>query len=132
MVDLKSEVQANIWHHIRVIAFAILAFYPSSLPLMTTPFNNLNFSLRQSVRRIRSFSGPYLPAFRLNTGKYGPEKLRIRILFAKCSTCRIFFECQSISYNIKFFPSAFHCTHFALNDYWKVWNSFLNINTGSS
>ena len=31
--------------------------------------------------RIRSFSVPYFPAFVLNTGKYGPEKLRIRTLF---------------------------------------------------
>ena len=45
--------------------------------------------------RIQSFSGPYFPAFGLNTeratpyffvfspnaGKYGPEKLRIRTLF---------------------------------------------------
>ena len=25
--------------------------------------------------RIRSFSSPYFPAFELNTGKYGPEKI---------------------------------------------------------
>ena len=44
---------------------------------------------------IPSFSGPYFPAFGLNTeylsafspnaGKYGPEKLRIRILFTQTS-----------------------------------------------
>ena len=38
---------------------------------------------------IRNFSGPYFPAFGLNTerpnaGKYGPEKLRIRTLFTQC------------------------------------------------
>ena len=42
--------------------------------------------------RIRSFSGPYFPAFGLNTdisafspnaGKYGPEKLRVRKLFTE-------------------------------------------------
>ena len=39
--------------------------------------------------RIRSSSGPYFPAFGLNTerysvaGKYGPEKLRIRTLFTQ-------------------------------------------------
>ena len=27
---------------------------------------------------MRSFSGPYFPAFGLNTERYGPEKLRIR------------------------------------------------------
>ena len=41
---------------------------------------------------IRSFSGPYFSAFRLNTerygeitnaGKYGPEKLQIRTLFTQ-------------------------------------------------
>ena len=46
--------------------------------------------------RIRSFSGPYFPAFGLNTpylsvfspntGKYRPEKLRIRTLFTQCQT----------------------------------------------
>ena len=41
--------------------------------------------------RIRSFSAPYVPAFGLylsvfspNAGKYGPEKLRIRIFFMQC------------------------------------------------
>ena len=35
---------------------------------------------------IRSFSGPHFPAtvFSQNAGKYGPEKLRIRILFTQC------------------------------------------------
>ena len=40
--------------------------------------------------RIRSFSGPYFPAFGLNfpvfspnAGKYGPGKLRIRTLFTQ-------------------------------------------------
>ena len=30
--------------------------------------------------RIRSFFGPYFPAFSPNVGKYGPEKLRMRTL----------------------------------------------------
>ena len=34
--------------------------------------------------RIRSFSGLYFPA---NTGKYGPEKLRIRTLFVQWYYC---------------------------------------------
>ena len=47
--------------------------------------------------RIRSFSGPYFPAFRLNTerhglsfriqsecGKYGPEKRQLRTPFTQC------------------------------------------------
>ena len=47
--------------------------------------------------RIRSFSGTYFPAFRLNTeryglpfgiqsecGKYGPEKLQLRTPFTQC------------------------------------------------
>ena len=29
---------------------------------------------------IQSFPGPYFPTFELNTGKHGPEKLRIRTL----------------------------------------------------
>ena len=33
---------------------------------------------------IRCFSGPYFPAFRVNAGKCGPEKLRIRTLFTQC------------------------------------------------
>ena len=32
---------------------------------------------------IRSFPGPYFPVYGLNTGKYGPEKLRIRTLFTQ-------------------------------------------------
>ena len=35
--------------------------------------------------RIRSYSGLYFPTFELNTGKYGPEKLRIRTLFTQCN-----------------------------------------------
>ena len=46
--------------------------------------------------RIRSLSGPYFPAFRLNTerqyhsvfspnaGRYGPEKLQIQAIFTQC------------------------------------------------
>ena len=34
--------------------------------------------------RIWSFSGLYFPAFGLNTGKYGPEKLWTRTLFKQC------------------------------------------------
>ena len=43
----------------------------------TTRLVTANMHLVRSVR-IRRFSGPYFPAFGLNTGKYGPEKLRIR------------------------------------------------------
>ena len=32
------------------------------------------------------FSGPYFPVFGLNTGKYGPEKLRIWTLFTQWET----------------------------------------------
>ena len=32
------------------------------------------FSLREKVSKYGVFSGLYFPAFRLNTGKYGPEK----------------------------------------------------------
>ena len=44
------------------------------------------------IVRIRSFSGPYFPAFRIlispcnrNAGKYGPEKLQIRTLSSRFS-----------------------------------------------
>ena len=43
--------------------------------------NQLNEHCLKSVR-ICSFSGPYFPVFSPNAGKYGPEKLRIRILHA--------------------------------------------------
>ena len=33
---------------------------------------------------IRSFSGPYFSVFGLNTGKYGPEKLRIWTILTQC------------------------------------------------
>ena len=41
--------------------------------------------------RIRSFCGPYFPAFRLSAGKYGPGKLRKWTLFMQgvCSTLRL-------------------------------------------
>ena len=72
--------------------------------------------------RIRSFSGPYFPAFRLNTerypylsvfslnaGKYGPQKLRIQTFFTQwCSenvfhhlTITILNKCKSL-----IFPSV--------------------------
>ena len=33
--------------------------------------------------RIPSFSSPYFPAFGLNAGKYGPEKIIIRTIFTQ-------------------------------------------------
>ena len=35
---------------------------------------------------IRRFSGPYFPAFELNTGKYGPQKLGMQTLFTQCTS----------------------------------------------
>ena len=57
--------------------------------------------------RIRSFSGPYFPAFGLNTylsvfslnaGKYVPQKLLIRTLFTQClfSITKIYFGLRSL------------------------------------
>ena len=48
--------------------------------------NSLSFSLYTHTHctksvHIWSFSGPYIPAFALNEGKYGPVKLRIQTLF---------------------------------------------------
>ena len=48
--------------------------------------NSLSFSLYTHTHcakcvRIWSFSGPYIPAFALNEGKYRPVKLRIQTLF---------------------------------------------------
>ena len=34
---------------------------------------------------IQSYSGPYFPAFGLNTKKYGPERLRIWTCFTHCA-----------------------------------------------
>ena len=61
--------------------------------------------------RIRSFSAPYFPAFRLNTeryeisvfspnaGKYGPEKLRIPTLFTQWKNIvRILFRGCNVSW----------------------------------
>ena len=36
------------------------------------------------VSKYGVFSGPYFLVFELNTGKYGPEKLRIWTLFTQC------------------------------------------------
>ena len=38
---------------------------------------------------IRSCSGPYFPAFGLNTGKYGLEQLRIRTPLTQCQLPRL-------------------------------------------
>ena len=38
-------------------------------------------SLREKCPNTEFFSGPYFPVFGLNTGKYGPEKLRFWTLF---------------------------------------------------
>ena len=43
----------------------------------TALLNNVQETHCVKSYHIRSFSGPYLPAFGLNAGKYGPEKLRI-------------------------------------------------------
>ena len=74
-------------------------FPPNGLPFICIPLPNFLFSeikIRVKSVLIRSFSGPYFAALELNTeryspylsvvspyaGKYGPEKLQIRTLFA--------------------------------------------------
>ena len=42
--------------------------------------------------QMQSFSGPYFPAFELNSGKYGPEKLHIWTLFAQCKYSDLDYE----------------------------------------
>ena len=46
--------------------------------------NELKEAFTVKSVRIRSFSGLYLSVLSQNAGKYGPEKLRIRILFTQC------------------------------------------------
>ena len=50
--------------------------------------------------QIRSFSGPHFPAFGLNTGKYGPEKLRILTLFIQWRLIQYGYERHLISNKI--------------------------------
>ena len=62
--------------------------------LIKSSVSHLTITSTEKSARIRSYSGPYFPAFGLNTkrygvslriqsewGKYTPEKLRIRTLF---------------------------------------------------
>ena len=60
---------------------------------------NLSHCLK-SVR-IRSFYGLYFPAFGLNLGKYGPEKLRIRTLFTQCQAVNIYMAINYFRKNIQ-------------------------------
>ena len=72
----------KIWktnHHLQHLA--IFSYLPwtqivSPIRRMSKKFNQPYFSLRESVH-IQSFSGPYFPAFGLNTGKHGVS-LRIQ------------------------------------------------------
>ena len=51
----------------------------------------LNFGLKKI-----EFFNPYFPVFGLNMGKYGPEKLRILILFTQCVCLKsVIFDHQS-------------------------------------
>ena len=47
-----------------------------------TAYFNAQIHYVKSVQ-MRSFLGPFFPGFGLNTGIYGPEKLRIWTLFAQ-------------------------------------------------
>ena len=54
--------------------------------VLQAPSSNITvFHWVKSIR-IWSFPGPYFPAFGLNTGKYGPEKLRKWTLFCPLFT----------------------------------------------
>ena len=46
---------------------------------------------------MRSFSGPYFPVFRMNTGKNEPEKLRIWSFLAQCVRERLHLEITSLN-----------------------------------
>ena len=68
----------------------------------------INFHCVNSVQ-ILSFCGPYFPVFGLNTGKYGPEKLRIWILLTQCweqgnliKTCQFLVMFRSAIFEYKF------------------------------
>ena len=54
----------------------------SNLLVFFKALTNLDNRCVKSVH-IWSFSGPYLPTFELNMGKYEPEKLQIRTLFTQ-------------------------------------------------
>ena len=54
---------------------------------------------------IRSFSSPYLPVFSPNEGKYGPEKLLIRILFTQWISSQISFQ-ANVFYTIRDFQGV--------------------------
>ena len=55
--------------------------------------------------RIRSFSGPYFPAFVFgqNLGKHRPEKLQIRTLFTQCTLKYVPYD------EARFLALGYHC-----------------------
>ena len=79
---------------VNVKHFLFTSVYSAAICLLT-PHTNVNILSCSSILLVypmvistyclksflsRSFSGPHFPAFGLNTGKYIPEKLRIRTL----------------------------------------------------
>ena len=73
--------------------------------------NNVFASEKHCVKsvHIRSFFGPYFPAFGLNTGKYGPEKLRIRTLFTQWNEGASLQDCLYKSMQLTPFSSLNFC-----------------------
>ena len=59
---------------------AIYSIQKSSKRPVNSNSNSI-FKLCVKSVQVRNFSGPYFLAFRLDTEKYGPENLRIRIPF---------------------------------------------------
>ena len=90
--------------------------------------------------RIGSYSGPYFPAFGLNlsvfspnTGKYGPEKLQIRILFTQCRlVSHLSLEMWKVQIILQslIFRSCLHCfqNNFIDTGTWTILNG-KDVNT---
>ena len=91
-----------------------LFLFPLIIGLVYNLASQYSFTLHESVR-VWSFSGPYFPAFGLNTEKYGvslpiqfkcgkirTRKLRIRTLFTQCYVDRYHLE-----YSCRYFGNTF-------------------------
>ena len=86
------------------------------------------------------FSGPYFPAFSPNAEKYGPEKLRIRILFTQCNFIQYYTQMKRLQqmHNSKRFSSktqclqvGYHClsSYFILPYKQRLWLSVISMSS---
>ena len=73
---MENASKAYLTYSVRTELFNIMVYKNTSVYF---PVNLIKLQVSKYV----AFSGPYIPVFGLNTGKNGPEKLRIWTLFTQ-------------------------------------------------